>query len=136
MDAVDAFLTTVGPARRELVEALDRLVRDAAPELEPGPAGKMLGYGPYHYRYESGREGDAFAVSIRDGAQAVSVYVSGSEDGRYLAENRADRLGKVSVGKSCIRVKRLDGVDIDELRSVIAECARQWRSGELGTTDA
>ena len=133
--AVSSFLATVGPARRELVEAIDRIVREAAPDLAPGAYGKMLGYGPFHYRYASGREGDAFAVALRDGAQAVSLYVLGHEEGRYLTEHRADRLGAVSVGKSCIRLKRLEGVDVDELRALIAESARQWRRGELGTTE-
>jgi hypothetical protein len=131
-EAVAAFLATVRPERRDLIETLDTLVRTAAPGLEPGPYGRMIGYGPFHYRYASGREGDAYAVAIMDGAQAVSLYALGTEDGRYLTENRASRLGAVAVGKSCVRIKRLDGVELDELRSLVAEAARQHRDGELG----
>ena len=59
--------------------------------------------------------------------------MSGSEDGRHLAESRADRLGRVSVGKSCIRVKRLEHLDLDEFRRLVAEAAAPFHGGELGT---
>ena len=47
-----------------------------------------------------------------------------SVDGAYLAERYADRLGKVSVGKSCVRIKRASDVDVDELREVLVETGR------------
>lgn len=117
-----------------MIEAIDAVIRAVAPELATGRHGRMVGYGPFHYRYASGREGDTFAISMMDGAQALSVYVLGGEDGRYLTEARADRLGKVSVGKSCIRVKRLEHLDLDGFREVVAASVEQLRSGALGTT--
>ena len=92
----------------------------------------MLGYGPVHYRYATGREGDTFAVSMMNGAQALSIYVLGEENGRYLADLRAPRLGRVSVGKSCIRRKRLEHLDLGEFRDLIAASAAQGRTGSLG----
>lgn len=53
----------------------------------------------------------------------MSVYVSAVEDGRYLAEEAAGRLGRVSVGRSCIRLKRLEDVDLDVLADVVRRAA-------------
>lgn len=127
-----AFLSNAQPDRRAMIEAIDAAIREAAPELATGLHGRMIGYGPLHYHYPTGRQGDTFAVSMMSGAQALSVYVLGGEDGRYLAENRAARLGKVSAGKSCIRVKRLEHLDLDEFRKLVAVSAEQLRSGALG----
>jgi hypothetical protein len=129
---VEQFLAEARPERRAMIEAIDVLIRDVAPDLPTGREGRFLGYGPFHYRYASGREGDTFAIGMMDGAQALSVYVLGGEDGRYLTESRAHRLGKVSVGKSCIRVKRLEHLDLEAFRDLVATSVEQLRSGTLG----
>lgn len=126
---VDEFIAEARPGRAELIAAADATIRRAAPALEAARDGRFLGYGPFHYRYESGREGDTYVVSMMDGAQALSIYVMGGADGdQYLAEANADRLGKVSVGKSCIRVKRLEHLDLDVLAEVVAEAAAQHQA--------
>ncbi|MGB2756859.1 MAG: DUF1801 domain-containing protein [Acidimicrobiia bacterium] len=129
------FLESVSPDRRELIEALHNTITGAAPEMAIGLEGRFLGYGPYHYRYPTGREGDAFAVSMMNGAQAVSVYVMGAEGGKYLAETFAPRLGKVSVGKSCIRVKRIDQIDLVVLAELVALSAQHLADGRLSQSD-
>jgi len=129
---VEDFLAEARPERRVMIQAIDAIIRDVAPDLTTAREGRFLGYGPFHYRYASGREGDTFAIGMMDGAQALSVYVVGGEDGRYLTESRADRLGKVSVGKSCIRVKRLEHLDLDAFRDLVAASVDQLRSGSLG----
>ncbi len=130
---VEQFLAEARPARRPMIEAIDAVIREVAPDLTTGRQGRMVGYGPFHYRYASGREGDTFAVSMMDGAQALSVYVLGGEGDGYLAEARADRLGKVSVGKSCIRVKKLEHLDLDEFADLVRTAAEQLRTGALGS---
>ena len=125
---VDEFIAKARPGRDELITAVDATIRRAAPDLEVGRDGRFLGYGPFHYRYESGREGDTFVVSMMDGAQALSIYVMGAQGDQYLAEANAARLGKVSVGKSCIRVKRLEHLDLDVLAEVVAEAAAQHQA--------
>lgn len=122
---VEQFIAEARPGRAELIAEVDRTIRQAAPALEAGREGRFLGYGPFHYRYDSGREGDTFVVSMMDGAQALSLYVMGTKDGGYLAEANAERLGKVSVGKSCIRIRRLEHLDLDVLAEVVAEAAAQ-----------
>jgi len=84
----------------------------------------MLGYGRFHYRYKSGREGDASLIALSSRKAHISLYVLSADEDGYLAEQYADRLGKVSVGKSCIRFKRADDVDSDVLRELLAEAGR------------
>jgi hypothetical protein len=103
------------------IERLDRIIRETLPELEA----HGHNYGPFHYRYPTGREGDAYRVSIAERKHGISLYVLAlTEDGRYLAESRADRFPKASIGKSCVRFKRLDDLDEAELRDLLAEVGR------------
>src|SRR4026207_329667 len=53
------YIAAVDDKRRSDIAALDALIRKHAPKLEPVIMGGMLGYGPFHYRYASGREGEA-----------------------------------------------------------------------------
>jgi len=103
------------------LERLDALIRETLPDLKA----QGHNYGPFHYRYESGREGDAYRVSVAERKHGISLYVLAlTEDGRYLAESWADRFPKAKVGKSCVRFKRLDDLDEDALRALLAETGR------------
>jgi len=93
-------------------------------------AGKMLGYGPFHYRYASGREGDTTLLGLASQKRYISLYVQCSNGGRYLAESYAERLPKASVGKSCVRFARLSDIDPAVLAELVTEAAR------LGPGDA
>ena len=83
----------------------------------------MLGYGRYHYRYASGREGDWMLIGLASRKQYISLYVTAVVDDRYLAESYAERLPKASVGKSCIRVRRADDLDPEVVRALLVEAA-------------
>ena len=109
------------------IERLDALIRETLPDLEADGHN----YGPFHYRYASGREGDAYRVSIAERKHGISLYVLAvTEDGQYLAESRADRFPKASIGKSCVRFKRLDDLDEGELRDLLAEAGRLSAAGQ------
>lgn len=84
----------------------------------------MLGYGAYHYRYASGREGDWMLVGLASNKRYISLYVTaGRPDGRYLAEAYADRLPAASIGRSCIRVKRAADLDPEVVTALLVEAA-------------
>jgi len=79
-----------------------------------GPS--IIGFGSYHYRYASGREGDAPLVGFSPRKTALTLYASAGED------ERADllaRLGPHKVGKSCVYVKRLSDVDEQVLADLV-----------------
>jgi hypothetical protein len=84
----------------------------------------MLGYGRFHYRYTSGREGDASLVALSSRKAYISLYVLSADENGYLAEQYAARLPKASIGKSCIRFKRADDIDLDVLRELLATAGR------------
>ena len=105
------LLTTAGYA----------LVRATVPHLEPVIMGGMLGYGPFHYRYASGREGEACRLSIASNASYISLYCFAADDEGDVAERYVDRLPKAKIGKSCVRFKRLADLDEDALVALIRE---------------
>ena len=130
MDPED-YIAGLPEPRRTEIRRLDALIRETLPEAEPGMEGAVLGYGPFHYRYASGREGDAHLVSLASRKGGISLYVLCADDaGRYLAEAFADRLGKADVGKSCVRFKRVEDLDLDGVRELLRE------AGRLGGTAA
>ena len=124
------YIAALDEPRRADVAALDEMIRRAAPSLEPVMAGTMLGYGPFHYRYASGREGDATVLALASQKRHISLYVLCATEGRYLAETFADRLPGASIGKSCVRFPRLASVDLAVLEELVA------RAAELGPGDA
>ena len=66
----------------------------ARTELSVALDGKFLGYGPFHYQYPTGREGDTFVVAMMDGAQALSIYVLGGDGGQWLVEGTPTGSGR------------------------------------------
>jgi hypothetical protein len=105
-------------ARRTDAEALVRLMKDVA-GLEPamwGPA--IIGFGSYHYRYESGREGDTPLIGFSPRKAATVLYnATEGSDARALLT----RLGKYTTGKGCLYIKKLSDVDPDVLKAMLAK---------------
>lgn len=117
------YIAAVDDERRPDVAALDALIRTHAPELEPVIMDGMLGYGPFHYRYASGREGDACKLSIASNASYISLYCFAADAEGYVAPRYVDRLPKASIGKSCVRFKRLADLDEKVVVALIEETA-------------
>ena len=118
------YLAAVDDKRRADIAALDALIRKHAPKLEPVIMGGMLGYGPFHYRYASGREGEACKLSIASNASTISLYCFAADGDGYVAPRYADRLGKASVGKTCVGFKKLADVDEKALVALIKQTAK------------
>ena len=83
---VDAFLAEAAPDRRAIIEAVDEVIRRRSPEIEVGRTGRMLGYGPFHYRYESGREGDTYVVTMRRRFDTIAMRVHADQSPRLAVE--------------------------------------------------
>ena len=120
----EEFIARLDEPRRGDIQRLHELIVETAPDLEAGADDRWLGYGPFHYRYASGREGDAHLLALASNKQYISLYVLCTTDDAYLAESYADRLPKAKIGKSCVRFKRTSDVDLDALRELIGEAAR------------
>ena len=115
---VGAFLDAVpDPKRRadakEVAATMARL--SGAPAKMWGPS--IVGFGRYHYRYDSGREGDWARVGFSPRAKELVLYLTG---GFPRHQELMDRLGKYRTGKSCLYIKSLDDVDREVLEQLIA----------------
>ena len=76
----------------------------------------IVGFGSYHYKYESGREGDWFLTGFSNRKQSISIYITaGFTKYKALLED----LGNHKTGKSCLYIKSLDEVDKKLLRELI-----------------
>lgn len=125
------YLDALGEPRKSQIAELDALIRKTAPSLTPFVHAGMLAYGPYHYVYESGREGGWFVVGLSSRKNYISLYVCAVADGKYLAENYKKQLPKASIGKSCIRFKKPEEVDAKVLKEILKK-AEAWAKGQAG----
>lgn len=115
----EAYLEWVPEPRRADLIALHGLIRRAAPSMRPAIVAGMIGYGPVHYRTGSGCEGEWFTVGLANQKQNMSLYFCAVDGDGYLAEKAKDRLGKVSVGKSCVRFKKLADLDLEVVEELV-----------------
>ena len=76
----------------------------------------IIGFGSYHYKYDSGREGDMCRIGFSPRAQSLTLYMI---TGYSESSDDLVRLGKHKTGKSCLYIKRLSDVDEDVLRDMI-----------------
>ena len=84
----------------------------------------MVGFGSYHYRYESGREGDFFLTGFSPRKSAFTFYIMPGLE-RY--EARLNKLGPHKTGKSCLYLKNLDAIDRDVLEEIIRDSVEYMR---------
>ena len=115
--SVAAFVKSVADARRRAdCAAVIELMR-AATKTEPKMWGtSIVGFGSYHYKYDSGREGDMPLVGLSPHKQNLVLYIMpGFEE--FKAELK--KLGPHSTGKSCLYIKRLDEVDVPTLKAIV-----------------
>jgi hypothetical protein len=80
------YIAALEEPRRGDVQRVHDLIRETLPDLEPNVDGAMLGYGRFHYRYASGREGDASLVALASRKAYISLYVLCTTEAGYLAE--------------------------------------------------
>ena len=85
----------------------------------------IVGFGTYHYRYDSGHEGDAPLVGFSPRKTQLVIYLVGGYEERYQAA--LARLGPHKTGKGCLYLKRLADVDRDALRELIDRTVRVHR---------
>lgn len=131
---VDEFLSRLDdPAKRADSQELIELMRDVSGE---GPVlwGTMIGFGQYHYRYPTGREGDAFLVGFSPRKAEFSIYLMGTyfPDETARREQLLAKLGKHRMGKACLYVKRLSDIDMGVLRELAETSVRTLRAAYPG----
>ena len=117
--SVTAFLNAVKDDQKredsfKILEMMERLSG-----YEPKMWGtSIIGFGEYHYKYESGREGDMCRIGFSPRAQNLTLYMI---TGYSEKSEELSRLGKHKLGKSCLYIKRLSDVDENVLEEMIVK---------------
>ena len=119
------FLAKVkDPTRRADAEKLVRMFQRATGEKPVMWGPSIVGFGSYHYKYESGREGDMCLVGFSPRATELVLYVLAGAPGQA---DRLARLGKHRTGKACLYIKRLADVDQPTLEDLVRTAAAHVR---------
>ena len=113
-----AFIDAISdPVRREDARALCKLLEGLSGERPMMWGPSIIGFGRYHYRYDSGHEGEAARIGFAPRGRETVLYLMGLDRQKPLL----DRLGKHRIGRCCLYFKRLSDLDPVILRQLIVE---------------
>jgi hypothetical protein len=120
-EAVQTYLDGVTPEKRrrdaeKLLELMSRVTGEP-PQLW----GSIIGFGQYHYKYPTGREGDVAAAGFAPRKAATTIYLL---DGIGCYGAQLERLGPHTTGVGCLYIKDLEKIDLSVLENIIAESYR------------
>ena len=120
---VDEFLARVpDEQRRQDARRLCAMMQEITGQPPVMWGTSIIGFGTYHSRYASGREGDSALASFSPRRQQLAVYLVGGFETRH--QSVLARLGPHKTGKGCLYLKRLDDVDQHALRELINRSVR------------
>lgn len=123
-DVRDYLGAIADDARRQDCETLVALMQRVTGK-PPVMWGSIVGFDSYHYRYESGREGDAPLAGFASRKGDISIYLSCDVP---AGDGLRERLGRHKMGKACLYVRRLADVDLGVLEQLVAEAAAATRA--------
>ncbi|HKR20940.1 MAG TPA: DUF1801 domain-containing protein [Pyrinomonadaceae bacterium] len=123
---VEAFLNKVpDEGRREDSFRIVEMMEEISGE-EPKMWGKsIVGFGFYHYKYDSGREGDAPVIAFSPRKQDLTLYLMYGYE--QWGDELIEKLGKYRTGKTCLYIKRLSDVHEPTLKKLIRESVKQTK---------
>lgn len=114
----DEFLASIENEKRRTDAVLLRAIMAEVTGEDAAMWGpSMVGFGSFHYRYASGHEGDTMKVGFAPRKTAMTLY---GLQGHPSSDELLTRLGPHTLGKGCVYIKKLDSVDEDVLRELIA----------------
>lgn len=123
--SVEKFISGIDDAaRREDCRTLITIMRKVT-RADPVMWGdSIVGFGKYHYVYDSGREGDWFLVGFSPRKKSLSIYLMGGLE--HLSSQLA-KLGRYKAGKGCLYINRLSDVDLDVLTAIVESVAKRLK---------
>jgi hypothetical protein len=124
--SVAAFIDAItDPTKRADAKALVNLMQHVAGEKPKMWGPSIIGFGSYHYRYDSGREGDMPLIGFSPRKTATVLYnMIGSSDSKALLA----KLGKHTTGKGCLYIKKLSDVDQQVLEAIVVKSLAALRA--------
>jgi hypothetical protein len=132
----EQYIASLPADRRPAMLALHAAIRKAVPkltsEIMTGMGSPVIGYGKYHYKSRSGREGDWFLIGLCAGKSYYSLHICAADKGGYLAEQKAAKLGKVKTGRSCINFNKLEDLKLDVAMGLVKQAAKSGGINAVG----
>ena len=126
--SVEAFLQTVKEeSKRKDCEAVLKIMKQATKEKPKMWGTSIVGFGDYHYKYESGRENDWFQVGFSPRKQNITLYLMGGFNGH---EDLLEKLGKHTIGGGCLYIKKLEDVDTKVLKKLVSESVKRLKKAK------
>ena len=125
--SVEAFIGKLSADRREDAKALVKLMQGVSKQEAKMWGPSIVGFGSYHYKYDSGREGDMPLICFSPRKSAMVVYGMGSADKALLG-----KLGKHALSGSCLHIKKLADVDAGVLKTLVAKAFEKTRDEHGG----
>lgn len=120
--SVSSFLNSVeDPLKRKDCKTIAKMMREVLGMAPKMWGASIVGYGSYHYKYKSGREGEWPLTGFSPRAQSLTLYIM---DGFKSYDALMKKLGKHKTGKSCLYIKKLEDIDLDVLRELITRSVR------------
>jgi hypothetical protein len=119
---VEDFLNSVtNPEKRADSFEVLKLLKEVTKEEPRMWGNSIVGFGEYHYKYKTGREGDWFLIGFSPRKQYLTLYIMSGFD-RY--DEILAKLGKYKTGKSCLYLKRLSDVNTETLTVLASESVK------------
>lgn len=117
--SIEEYFALLPPEKREVMDFLDQFIRKTVPSLKPLFAYNMPGYGTFKYKSAKKELLDWPIIALANQKNYISIYVCAIDGNEYIAEKYKNELGKVDVGKSCIRIKKLQYLNLETLAKVL-----------------
>src|SRR4051794_2754223 len=127
-DAAEFIAALSSASRREDAHKLSGLLAEWTGEQPVMWGRSIVGFGQYHYRYDSGREGTGPLVSFAPRTANLVVYLVGGFQTRY--PKLLEQLGPHNSGKGCLYLKRLADIDLDVLGALVDRTVRVHRGAD------
>lgn len=122
---VEAYLNSVeNEKKRKDSFTVLKLMQEVTGEQPEMWGDSIVGFGSYHYKYESGREGDWFLTGFAPRKQNLTLYIMAGFD-EY--DKLLGKLGKYKTGKSCLYINKIEDVDRDVLRELVRQSVEHMK---------
>ena len=120
----EEYIDLIEEPRKSEIKKLHEFIKKTLPNVKPYIETGMIGYGKFHYKSKSGREGDWALIGLASQKNYISVYVCAADGKEYVAEKYKKDLPKASIGKSCIRFKKTDDINLDVFKKILLEAEK------------
>jgi uncharacterized protein YdhG (YjbR/CyaY superfamily) len=124
------YLKMIDEPRRTEMKKLFKMIKETIPSLKPCIVADMIGFGKVAYTSKSGCSGEWFVLGLASQKNYISAYLCVADGKQYLPEKYKDVLGKVNVGKGCIRFKKMEDLDLKVFKKALKEAEKMQNNGE------